>query len=315
MNYKMKKATRHGYAEALIDMIKEEGKDIVVLDADLAKSTTTVKVKDIYPDRFFDIGIAEQNMVGIAAGISLTGKIPFATTYSVFLAGRAFDQIRTTVCYSNLNVKFAGMHTGLTVGADGPTHQMLEDIALMRVLPNMTLLNPSDYNEAYLATKAAANIDGPVYIRFVREDTPVYTSRDAKFELGKGITVRDGSDFTIISSGPSVFESITAAEKVEKETGKTVRVINIHTIKPLDEDIIRKAIDETGNVLVVDEHQKYGGLGTAVSEVVAKYGKAVNFDIRAVEDKFNLSGPAYELLDEAGLTSKFIAEKVVSMMK
>lgn len=312
MEYKELNATRYGYSKALIELCKE-GDDIVVFDADLAKSTTTVQFKAEYPDRFVDVGIAEMNMVGLAAGTSLTGKIPFATTYSAFLAGRAFDQIRTTVCYSNLNVKFGGMHTGLTVGQDGPTHQMLEDIALMRVLPNMTLLNPCDTNEAYLATKAATKINGPVYIRFVREKTPVFTSTDDEFIVGKAKTVIDGNDFTIISTGPMVWLAIEAAEALAKEN-ISVRVINIHTIKPLDEEAILKAVNETKGILVVDEHQIYGGLGSAVAEVVAKAGNNIKFDIKGVEDTFNLSAPAADLMKEAGFTTEAVIEKVKGML-
>ncbi|MBN2789457.1 MAG: transketolase family protein [Candidatus Delongbacteria bacterium] len=309
-------ATRFGYSEALIRLL-DQNKDILVLDADLAKSTTTSLVQDRYPDHFVDVGIAEQNLVGIAAGISLNGTTPFISTYAAFLAGRAFDQIRTTVCYSNLNVKFAGMHTGITVGEDGPTHQMLEDIALMRVLPNMTILNPCDYNEAVKATLAADNLKGPVYIRFVRESTEVFTKKNDRFVVGEANELLKGKDLTFISSGPILYKALQAAEELINE-GYSIRVLNFHTIKPLDNDAIIKAAMETKGILVIDEHQIYGGLGTAVSEVIAMNNLDVLYKLIAVEDRFLTSGKPEELLNMTGFTKeniKRIAKEMITQKK
>ena len=227
------KPTRDGYGEALLEL-GARNPDILVLDADLAKSTRADWFWKAYPDRFFDMGIAEQDMLATAAGMALGGKIPFASTYGVFVAGRAWDQIRTSICYGNLNVKIGGAHGGVSVGPDGGTHQSLEEIALMRVLPNMTLIVPGDYIETRKATLAAAEIHGPVYIRFAREATPVFTEEDTDFVVGRANTLRDGSDATIIAAGPIVYEALLASATLE-EKGYSVRVVNMHTIKPLDE--------------------------------------------------------------------------------
>lgn len=312
MNNENKIATRFGYSKALISLL-EKGKHILVFDADLAKSTTTSLVQDKFPEKFVNVGIAEQNLVGIAAGVSLNGITPFISTYAAFITGRAFDQIRTTVCYSNLNVKIAGMHTGITVGADGPTHQMLEDIALMRVLPNMKILNPCDYNEAVKATISAFEIPGPVYIRFVREATPVFTDPKDTFEIGKAIEMKKGTDLTIISSGTILYTVMKAVNELSCE-GKSIRVLNYHTIKPLDEDSIIKAARETNRILVVDEHQKFGGLGSAVSQVIAERNLNVKFRMLAVEDKFLTSGKPEELLRMTGFTTENIKLLVNKML-
>lgn len=308
MNGREKVANRFGYTDALLDIIAKDNK-VKVLDADLAKSTTTSRIKDKYPDNFIDVGIAEQNLVGIAAGLSLDGNVPFASTYAAFIAGRAFDQIRTTVCYSNLNVKLAGMHTGITVGADGPTHQMLEDIALLRVLPNMIVLNPCDANEAYNATIAAYEHKGPVYIRFVREATPVLTSREDDFVIGKAKVIRHGKDITVVTSGQILSNVLDAAAVLEKE-GYNIEIINAHTIKPLDVNCIAESVRKTGKLFVIDEHQIHGGLGTAVFEALALENVQYKAGIIAVNDMFLTSGPPEELMDRYGFSVEKIAEKI-----
>ncbi len=310
MNGHDKIANRFGYSDALLDLIAEDN-NVIVLDADLAKSTTTSRIKDKFHNNFIDVGIAEQNLVGIAAGLALNGHIPFASTYAAFIAGRAFDQIRTTVCYSNLNVKLAGMHTGITVGADGPTHQMLEDIALMRVLPNMVILNPCDANEAYNATLAAYKHKGPVYIRFVREATPVLTSREDEFIIGKAKVVRQGKDITVVTSGQILAIVLDSAGMLEKE-GYDIEVINVHTIKPLDVKCLSESVKKTGKLLIVDEHQIHGGLGTAVFEALTLENVHYKAGIIAVNDTFLTSGPHDELLEKYGFSVEAISEKVKS---
>lgn len=307
---KEKTANRFGYSDALLDLIGKD-KNIIVLDADLAKSTTTSRIKEKYPDNFIDVGIAEQNLIGIAAGLSLNGHIPFVSTYAAFVAGRAFDQIRTTVCYSNLNVKLAGMHVGITVGADGPTHQMLEDIALMRVLPNMIILNPCDVNEAYNATVQAYKHKGPVYIRFVREATPVLTSREEVFVIGKAKILKKGKDITVVSSGQILSNVIEACNMLKKE-GFDIELINVHTIKPLDTKTLADSVRKTGKILVVDEHQIHGGLGTAVFEALMLENIQVRSDIIAVNDMFLTSGSPDELIEKYGFSADSIMLKIKS---
>jgi len=307
---KEKTANRFGYSDALLDLIGKD-KNIIALDADLAKSTTTSRIKEKYPDNFIDVGIAEQNLIGIAAGLSLNGHIPFASTYAAFIAGRAFDQIRTTVCYSNLNVKLAGMHVGITVGADGPTHQMLEDIALMRVLPNMIILNPCDVNEAYNATVQAYKHKGSVYIRFVREATQVLTSREDEFAIGKAKILRKGKDITVVSSGQILSNVIDAVNSLEKE-GFDIELINVHTIKPLDTKTLADSVRKTGKLLVVDEHQIHGGLGTAVFEALMLENIQVRSDIIAVNDMFLTSGSPDELIEKYGFSAVNIISKIKS---
>lgn len=307
---KEKIANRFGYSDALLDLIGKD-KNIIVLDADLAKSTTTSRIKEKYPDNFIDVGIAEQNLIGIAAGLSLNGHIPFVSTYAAFVAGRAFDQIRTTVCYSNLNVKLAGMHVGITVGADGPTHQMLEDIALMRVLPNMIIINPCDVNEAYNATVQAYKHKGPVYIRFVREATPVLTLREDEFAIGKAKILRKGEGITVVSSGQILSNVIDAVNSLEKE-GFDIELINVHTIKPLDTKTLADSVRKTGKILVVDEHQIHGGLGTAVFEALMLENIQVRSDIIAVNDMFLTSGSPDELIEKYGFSAVNIISKIKS---
>ena len=255
---------RDGYGKALLRLI-EADKRVVALDADVAKSTRTVWVRDQYPENFIDMGIAEQDMAGTAAGLALGGMIPFATTYCVFLAGRAWDQIRTTICYNNLNVKLAGAHAGISVGADGATHQSLEDVALMRVLPGMTVVVPCDAIETEKATMAIAKKEGPCFIRFGREAVPVITGPDSPFTLGKANVLRDGTDVVLFANGAMVYEGLLAAEELGKE-GIDLMVVNLHTVKPLDEETVIRAAARTGRVITAEEHQIAGGMGSAARE-------------------------------------------------
>jgi transketolase len=293
------KATRDGYGEALVDLGKTN-RDVVVLCSDLTDSTRTNWFKEEFPDRFFEMGIAEQDMMNTAAGLSLTGKIPFASTFGVFASGRAWEQVRITICYANLNVKIGGSHGGITVGADGATHQGLEEIALMRIIPNMTVIVPSDAQETYKATMAAAEIFGPVYIRFGREKVPVITKPDTPFTIGKAYTMRDGKDIAIIACGLMVSEALKAAEALTKD-GISARVINLHTIKPIDQEAIVKAARETGAVVTAEEHQVMGGMGSAIAEVVVR-SFPVPMEMVGIQDRFGESGSAQELLKAFGLT-------------
>jgi transketolase len=293
--------TRDGYGYGLLEL-GAANPDVVVLDADLAKSTRSDWFAAKYPDRFFDIGIAEQDMVGTAAGLSLGGKIPFATTYGVFMAGRAWDQIRTTVCYSDLNVKIAGAHGGISAGGDGATHQALEDIALMRVLPNMRVLVPCDATEARKATVAAGMIKGPCFLRFAREATPVFTEDGDFFEIGKANVLKSGTDATIIAAGPIVYEALLAHDQLAAE-GISLRVINMHTIKPLDEAAILAAARETGAIVTAEEAQIYGGLGGAVAEVLAR-NVPTPVEMVGIVDTFLECGTPDELAVKYGLTAK-----------
>lgn len=305
------KPTRDGYGEALLQL-GESNPDVVVLDADLAMSTRTNWFWDKYPERFFDIGIAEQDMLGTAAGLAMGGKIPFATTYGVFIAGRAWDQIRTTICYANLNVKIGGMHGGISVGPDGATHQALEEIALMRVLPNMQMIVPCDAIEGRKATLAAAEINGPVYLRFTREATPVFTKETDTWQLGKANLLRSGSDVTIIGCGPVLYEALLAADELAKE-GISCRVLNMHTIKPLDEEAILTAAAETGAIVTLEEHQVYAGLGGAVAEVLVKHNP-VPVEMVGIMDTFGESGLPEELAVKYGLTQAEVKAAVQKVM-
>lgn len=280
---------------------------VVVLGADLSDSTRALWFKEKFPERFFSFGIAEQNMLSAAAGLALGGKIPFVCTYGVFLAGRAWDQIRTTICYSNLNVKMGGAHGGISVGPDGATHQALEDCALMRVLPGMTLVVPCDYHETRKATLAIGKMHGPAYVRFGREKTPVVTTPDTPFELGKAATFRDGSDLTFIANGYMVSQALLAAEDLAKE-GISARVINLHTLKPFDKDAVVKAARETGAIVTAEEHQVIGGLGAAVAQAVAAECP-VPVAMVGIEDTFGESGSPEELLEKYGLTSRRLVEE------
>lgn len=301
-------ATRESYGNALVELGKEH-EDLVVLDADLAAATKTAMFQKVFPERHIDCGIAECNMVGVAAGLAATGMVPFASSFAMFAAGRAFEQIRNSVGYPKLNVKIGATHAGISVGEDGATHQCNEDIALMRTIPGMVVINPSDDVEARAAVKAAYEYEGPVYLRFGRLAVPVINDNtEYEFELGKGITLKDGKDVTIIATGLPVSESLEAAEMLEKD-GISVRVINIHTIKPLDEEIIEKAAKETGKLVTVEEHSVIGGLGSAVCDVVAEKAPAKVMKI-GINDVYGESGPAVELIKKYGLDAESIYKKV-----
>lgn len=303
----IKKATRESYGEALRDLA-EEYKDLVVLDADLAAATKTGIFKKSYPDRFFDCGIAEANMMGVAAGLAACGKIPFASTFAMFAAGRAFEIVRNSIGYPHLNVKIGATHAGISVGEDGATHQCNEDIALMRTIPGMTIINPCDDVEARAAVKAALDFNGPVYMRFGRLAAPVINdSASYKFELGKGVTMKDGSDITIVATGLMVNEALEAAKSLETE-GISVRVVNVHTIKPLDKELICKCAEETGVIVTAEEHSVIGGLGSAVAETVTACCPVPVVKV-GVNDEFGYSGPAVELLKKFGLSAENIANK------
>ncbi|MBQ9471503.1 MAG: transketolase family protein [Ruminococcus sp.] len=303
------KATRVSFGEALSEMA-ETNPNIIVLDADLAAATNTAIFKKAHPDRFFDCGIAEANMVGVAAGLATTGKIPVAASFAMFATGRAFEQIRNSVAYPNLNVKIAGSHAGISTGEDGATHQCLEDIGIMRTIPGMVVLNPADHWEMKAATKAALEYEGPVYIRLGRLAVDSFNDPETyEFELGKGITLREGTDVTVIATGLCVLESLKAVDELIAE-GKSVRLINIHTIKPIDRDIIIKAAKETGRIITVEEHNVIGGLADAVCEVTSSECPVPVRRI-GVYDQFGYSGPAKELLDIFGLTAPNIKKVIL----
>lgn len=300
------KLTRQGWADALLEL-GEKNEKVVVLDADLAKSTLTSLFKERFPKRFFDMGIAEQNMVNVAGGLSLTGMVPFVTTYGVFVSGRAWEQIRTSICYGELNVKFGGAHGGISVGPDGATHQALEEISIMRVLPGMTVIVPTDYYETKKAVIAAEKIKGPVYVRFGREKVPVVTSEDAPFEVGKANIMKQGSDVTIIACGPMVAEALDAADELSKK-GIEAEVINLHTIKPIDKEAIIASAKKTGAVVTAEEHQMAGGMGSAVMEVLAQ-NQVVPVEMVGINDTFGESGEPRELMKKYGITYKEIIEQ------
>ena len=299
-------ATRAAFGQALVDLGKERD-DFIVMDADLAAATQTGKFKKEFPERFYDCGIAEQNMVSIAAGIAATGKKVVCSSFAMFAAGRAFEQIRNSVGYPHLNVIIGATHAGISVGEDGATHQCNEDIAFMRTIPGMTIINPADETEAYLAVKAAFEHDGPVYMRFGRLAVPVIFGDDYKFEIGKGVELKEGKDVTIIATGLMVNEAMIAHD-ILKQEGISARVINMATIKPIDKDIILKAARETGAIVTAEEHSVVGGLGSAVSEVVCEEYPVPVVKL-GVYDVFGHSGPAVKLLDEFGLRGANIAEK------
>ena len=306
-----KMATREAYGLALAEF--GEKYDLVVMDADLSKSTKTDTFKKKFPEKFINTGIAEGNMMSTAAGIASCGKTVFASSFAMFAAGRAFEQIRNSICYPNLNVKIGATHAGITVGEDGASHQCIEDIAIMRSIPNMVVINPADAVEARAAVEAAILHDGPVYLRFGRLSVPVLFDRDTyKFELGKGITIKDGNDVSIIATGLMVNEALQAADELAKE-GISARVINIHTIKPIDRDIIIKAAKETGAIVTAEEANIYGGLGSAVCEVVAEEapGKVA---MVGIEDKFGRSGVPADLMKLYGLTKDNIIKKVKGIL-
>ncbi|MDE7230055.1 MAG: transketolase family protein [Oscillospiraceae bacterium] len=306
------RATREGYGEGLC-ALAEVRPDLIVLDADLSAATKTSIFKKSFPDMHYNCGIAEQNMMGVAAGIASTGKLVFASSFAMFAAGRAFEIIRNSIAYPNLNVKIGATHAGISVGEDGATHQCNEDIALMRALPNMTIINPADYTEAKAAVLAMAKYEGPTYLRFGRLAVPIFNDEATyKFEVGKGITVKDGKDITIIATGLMVAEAMEAG-KALAEQGIDARIINMHTIKPIDEDIIVKAAKETGKIVTVEEHSVIGGLGSAVCDVVLE-----NFPVPVIKigigDAFSHSGAAKELLKEYGLTADNIVKTVKGVL-
>jgi len=305
-------ATRDGYGEALVELAAKDDR-IVVLGADLTSSTRTNWFAEAYPDRFFDFGIAEQNMLNAAAGLSLVGKIPWVSTYGVFVAGRAWDQIRTTTCYSNLNVKIGGAHGGISVGPDGATHQALEDVATMRVLPNMTVIVPADYHETKKAVAWACGYVGPVYVRFGREPVPVVTKPEDPFVLGTANLISDGTDVTIASNGPVLQEAMRAVAMLG-EKGVSARLLNVHTVKPIDRDALAKAATETGAIVTVEEHQVAGGFGSAVAEVVVQT-QPVPMRFIGIQDRFGESGTPAELFEEFGLTAKHIVRAVEDALK
>lgn len=305
-------ATRDGYGDGLV-ALGEKNKDVVVLTGDLSSSTRANKFQDKFPERFIEVGIAEQNMMGIAAGLALSGKIPFVSSYAVFVPGRCWDQLRVSVCYSNVNVKVAGAHAGISVGPDGATHQALEDVAIVRVLPNITVVVPCDVHEARKTTIASASTAGPFYFRFAREKTPVITTEDAPFTVGKAETLREGTDVTIVACGPLVYQSLMAAAELEK-TGISVKVINNHTIKPIDKLALASAAKDTGAVVTVEEHQINGGLGGAVAEVLGE-NFPVPMERVGMPDTFGESGKPEELLEKYGMSVKKIKESVKAVLK
>ena len=305
-----KQATRESYGKALAELAKEN-KNVVVLDADLSKSTKTADFKAVAPERFFNMGIAEANMMGVVVGMSTCGKIPFVSTFAMFAAGRAFEQIRNSICYPKLNVKICATHAGLTVGEDGATHQAIEDISLMRSIPNMTVINPADDVETIAAIKAVAKMEGPCYVRLGRMAVERVNDPDKyKFEIGKGVKIADGKDVTIIATGIMV-EAALEAKKILKDKNIDARVINIHTIKPIDKDIIVEAAKETGLIVTAEEHSIIGGLGSAVAEVVSEEYPVKVLRV-GVKDTFGESGKPAELLKKYRLTAEDIANKVVN---
>lgn len=304
-------ATREAYGKALSQLTKEN-KNIIVLDADLSKSTKTCDVKASSPESFYNMGIAEANMVGVAAGLASTGKIVFASSFAMFLAGRAFEQIRNSVAYTNLNVKLCATHSGISVGEDGASHQAIEDLALMRSIPNMKVFSPCDEKETEEIIKYVANCDGPSYVRLGRLAVDSVNSSNYKFEFGKGVTLREGNDCTIITTGSMVQVSLEAQQKLKSE-GINVRVINLHTIKPIDTEIILKAAKETGKIVTVEEHNVVGGLGSAVSEVICENHPSLVKKI-GINDIFGQSGKPEELFKEYGLTSDKIVKTVKSII-
>ena len=298
-----KKATRQSYGEALLELGKKN-KDIVVLDADLSGATKTELFAKEFPDRFLDMGIAESNMMSTAAGLASCGKIPYASTFAVFAAGRAYDQIRNSICYPNLNVKICATHAGITVGEDGATHQMIEDISLMRTLPNMTVISTSDDIQTKWAVEEISKIEGPVYLRLARLATPIIYEENQKFEIGKAIQIGEGTDATVFATGVTVQEALKAKEELEKN-GVNIRVVDIHTIKPIDKEIIIKSAKETNKLISIEDHNIIGGLGSAISEVLTEEFPA-KLTRLGIKDTFGKSGNAKELMKYFGITAEDI---------
>ncbi|MCX7879462.1 MAG: transketolase family protein [Ignavibacteria bacterium] len=308
-----KKATRFGFGEALVELGEKNDK-IVVLGADVTTSVLTSFFRDRFPERFFSIGIAEQNATTIAVGLALSGKIPFFASYSAFSAFRNADQLRISVCYNNANVKIGGGHSGITVGADGATHQSLEELALLRTLPNMTVVVPCDYLETKKATHSIAEIYGPAFIRFGRAPLPYFTTEDTPFTLGRAEIFREGKDVAIIACGTMVWEALIAAEELQKRKGISAKVINNHTIKPIDIKTIVESARECGAVVTAEEHQVHGGLGSAIAEVLAK-NYPVPIEFVGMPDRFGLSGEPEELLEYFGLTWRQIYSSALKVIE
>ena len=308
MDFNNKKATRQSLGEALKDL-GDKNENVVVLDADVSSATKSSIFAKAYPERFVNCGIAEQNMIGISAGLSTCGKIPYACSFAVFITGRVYDQIRSSICYPNLNVKICGTHSGITVGEDGATHQMLEDINLMKGLPNMKIISPSDDIQTKWAVEEASKINGPIYIRLCRLATPIIYENETKFEFGKGVCFGDGKDATIFATGAMVATALEAKE-ILKENGKNVGVVDVHTIKPIDEDLIIKCASETNMLISIEDHNIIGGLGSSIADVLAeKYPKKL---IKmGVNDCFGCSGGAEELLQYFHLTPMDIVNKIL----
>ena len=308
-----KKPTRHGFGEALVEL-GELNENVVVLGGDITGSVLTSYFKEKFPDRFFSIGIAEQNATTIAAGLALSGKIPFFSSYSAFAAFRCADQLRLSVCYNNVNVKIGGGHSGITVGPDGATHQSLEEISFLRALPNLTLIVPCDYNEAKKATIAAGKMIGPAYIRFGRSPVPMFTTEDTEFEIGKASVLRKGNDVALIACGIMVWEALEAADILEEKYGISAMVINNSTIKPIDVKTIVEAAVGCKAIVTAEEHQIYGGMGSAVAEVVVK-NYPVPMEFVGIKDSFGGSGEPDELMEKFGITHKEIVASALQVIK
>ena len=308
MDENIKKATRQSYGEALLELGKEN-ENIVVFDADLSTATKTSLFAKEFPDRFFDMGIAEQNMISTAAGMATCGKITYASTFAVFAAGRAYDQIRNSVCYPKLNVKICATHAGITVGEDGATHQMIEDISLMRTLPNMTVISTSDDVQTKWAVKEISKINGPVYLRLSRLATPIIYDENQKFEIGKAVQMVEGTDATIFATGVTVSEAIKA-QRILKEKGINVRVIDVHTIKPIDKEMIVKCAKETKKLISIEDHNIIGGLGSAISEVLTDECPTKLIRI-GIKDTFGKSGKAIELMKYFGITAEDLVRQMI----
>lgn len=300
------KDTRSGFGDALTEL-GQENENVVALCADLTGSLKMNGFKDAYPDRFFQVGIAEANMIGLAAGMTIGGKIPFTGTFANFSTGRVYDQIRQSVAYSEKNVKICASHAGVTLGEDGATHQILEDVGMMKMLPNMVVINPCDYNQTKAATKAIADYHGPVYLRFGRPKVPIFIPEDMKFEIGKAVHLQEGSDVTIIATGHLVWEALEAAKELAAD-GIHADVINIHTIKPLDEEAIIASAKKTGCVVTAEEHQILGGLGGSVAQTLSKH-HPTPLEMVAVDDQFGESGTPAQLMEKYGLSASAIVEK------
>ncbi|MBT4349990.1 transketolase family protein [bacterium] len=311
-NKEVLKSTRDAFGEALLDLAKTN-QDIVVVSADLAESTRVHKFAKKYPKRFFEVGVAEQNMLGVAAGLALSNKIPFAASFAAFSPGRNWDQLRVSICYSKANVKIVSTHSGLAVGPDGASHQALEDIAITRCLPNLTVIAPIDYEQTKKAVKAITRLTGPIYLRLTRQNSPVITTAQTPFQIGKANILQAGKDITLIGCGPILYEALTAARELKKQN-ISVEIIDLHTIKPLDATTILRSVKKTKKIITLEEHQVAGGLGSAVVEMLAqKY--PVPTQIIGVQDRFGESGQTNELWKKYKLNREYIKQSILTMMK